>query len=186
MQGHWLFAKAAARRRQSTGLSSEPDCSRPERFATRAGTAAARTGLFCLKMSMVDLTMSAAGGRPRPLILASSPVEPVAGTMAKTPTRLVSRGLSSGGGSALDGGRGPSACGRQDLRHSDSNTSSASWTRSSAGFTSAAEARSACVELAPIFVMVLQIFVKTLPGRTITLDVEPSDTTENVKRKIQD
>ena len=142
--------------------------------------------LFCLKMSMVDLTMSAAGGRPRPLILASSPVEPVAGTMAKTPTRLVSRGLSSGGGSALDGGRGPSACGRQDLRHSDSNTSSASWTRSSAGFTSAAEARSACVELAPIFVMVLQIFVKTLPGRTITLDVEPSDTTENVKRKIQD
>ena len=27
----------------------------------------------------------------------------------------------------------------------------------------------------------MQIFVKTLSGRTITLDVEPSDTIENVK-----
>ena len=31
-----------------------------------------------------------------------------------------------------------------------------------------------------------QIFVKTLGGKTITLDVEPSDTIENVKQKIQD
>ena len=30
------------------------------------------------------------------------------------------------------------------------------------------------------------IFVKTLTGKTITLDVEPSDTLENVKAKIQD
>jgi len=32
----------------------------------------------------------------------------------------------------------------------------------------------------------MQIFVKTLTGKTITLDVEPSDTIENVKQKIQD
>jgi small subunit ribosomal protein S27Ae len=32
----------------------------------------------------------------------------------------------------------------------------------------------------------LQIFVKTLTGKTITLDVEASDTIENVKAKIQD
>ena len=32
----------------------------------------------------------------------------------------------------------------------------------------------------------MQIFVKTLTGKTITLDVEPSDTIENVKNKIQD
>jgi ubiquitin len=32
----------------------------------------------------------------------------------------------------------------------------------------------------------MQIFVKTLTGRTITLDVELSDTIENVKAKIQD
>jgi ubiquitin len=32
----------------------------------------------------------------------------------------------------------------------------------------------------------LQIFVKTLTGKTITLDVEPSDTIDNVKTKIQD
>ena len=32
----------------------------------------------------------------------------------------------------------------------------------------------------------MQIFVKTLTGKTITLDVEPSDTIENVKFKIQD
>ena len=31
-----------------------------------------------------------------------------------------------------------------------------------------------------------QIFVKTLTGKTITLDVEPSDTIDNVKPKIQD
>ena len=32
----------------------------------------------------------------------------------------------------------------------------------------------------------MQIFVKTLTGKTITLDVEPSDTIENIKTKIQD
>jgi large subunit ribosomal protein L40e len=32
----------------------------------------------------------------------------------------------------------------------------------------------------------MQILVKTLTGRTITLDVEPSDSIENVKAKIQD
>ena len=32
----------------------------------------------------------------------------------------------------------------------------------------------------------MQIFVKTLTGKTITLDVETSDTIENVKQKIQD
>ena len=32
----------------------------------------------------------------------------------------------------------------------------------------------------------MQIFVKTLTGKTITLDVEASDTIENVKQKVQD
>ena len=32
----------------------------------------------------------------------------------------------------------------------------------------------------------MQIFVKTLTGKTITLDVEPSDTIDNVRTKIQD
>ena len=32
----------------------------------------------------------------------------------------------------------------------------------------------------------MQIFVKTLTGKTITLDVEASDTLENVKQMIQD
>ena len=32
----------------------------------------------------------------------------------------------------------------------------------------------------------MQIFVKTLTGKTITLDVEPADSIENVKAKIQD
>ena len=32
----------------------------------------------------------------------------------------------------------------------------------------------------------MQVFVKTLTGKTITLDVEPSDTIDNVKTKIQD
>ncbi len=31
----------------------------------------------------------------------------------------------------------------------------------------------------------MQIFVKTLTGKTITLDVEPSDTIEALKEKIQ-
>jgi hypothetical protein len=32
----------------------------------------------------------------------------------------------------------------------------------------------------------MQIFVKTLTGKTITLEVESTDTIENVKAKIQD
>jgi len=32
----------------------------------------------------------------------------------------------------------------------------------------------------------MQIFVKTLTGKTITLDVESGDSIENVKAKIQD
>jgi ubiquitin len=32
----------------------------------------------------------------------------------------------------------------------------------------------------------MQIFVKTLTGKTITLEVEPSDSVENVKAMIQD
>ena len=32
----------------------------------------------------------------------------------------------------------------------------------------------------------MQIFVRTLAGRTITLDVDPADTIEGVKAKIQD
>lgn len=37
---------------------------------------------------------------------------------------------------------------------------------------------------APAFAM--QVFIKTLTGKTITLEVEPSDSIENVKAKIQD
>ena len=32
----------------------------------------------------------------------------------------------------------------------------------------------------------MQLFCKTLTGKTLTLEVEPSDTIENVKAKIQD
>lgn len=32
----------------------------------------------------------------------------------------------------------------------------------------------------------MQIFVKTLTGKTITLEVEPNDTIDAVKQKIQD
>ena len=32
----------------------------------------------------------------------------------------------------------------------------------------------------------MQIFVKTLTGKTITLDIEQSDTIINIKQKIQD
>jgi ubiquitin len=39
---------------------------------------------------------------------------------------------------------------------------------------------------APSRARAAQIFVKTLTGKTITLDVEPSDTIDNVKQKIQD
>jgi ubiquitin-large subunit ribosomal protein L40e len=32
----------------------------------------------------------------------------------------------------------------------------------------------------------MQIFIKTLTGKTITLEVEPADSIDNVKQKIQD
>lgn len=32
----------------------------------------------------------------------------------------------------------------------------------------------------------MQIFIKTLTGKTITLEVESSDTIETVKQKVQD
>ncbi len=34
--------------------------------------------------------------------------------------------------------------------------------------------------------MTMQIFVKTLTGKTITLDVDPADTIESVKQKLTD
>jgi ubiquitin len=37
-----------------------------------------------------------------------------------------------------------------------------------------------------IYIKKMQIFVKTLTGKTITLDVESSDTIETMKQKIQD
>ena len=37
-----------------------------------------------------------------------------------------------------------------------------------------------------VLVALLTVFVKTLTGKTITLEVESSDTIENVKQKIQD
>jgi ubiquitin len=37
-----------------------------------------------------------------------------------------------------------------------------------------------------IYYTAMQIFIKTLTGKTITLDTEPSDSIENVKQKIQD
>ena len=40
--------------------------------------------------------------------------------------------------------------------------------------------------IAPMSANAMQIFTETLTGKTITLDVEPSDTIENVKAKIQD
>lgn len=40
--------------------------------------------------------------------------------------------------------------------------------------------------LVPLDAVAMQIFVKTLTGKTITLEVQPSDSIENVKAKIQD
>ena len=40
--------------------------------------------------------------------------------------------------------------------------------------------------LLPLDAVAMQIFVKTLTGKTLTLDVEASDSIENVKAKIQD
>jgi len=36
------------------------------------------------------------------------------------------------------------------------------------------------------FGLKMQVFIKTLTGKTVTLEVEPSDTIGNVKQKIQD
>ena len=48
-------------------------------------------------------------------------------------------------------------------------------------------ARSPClVAQAAVRLAFAQIFVKTLTGKTITLEVEPSDSIDNVKAKIQD
>jgi ubiquitin C len=43
-----------------------------------------------------------------------------------------------------------------------------------------------CIFCFPAFAYPMQIFVKMMTGKTITLDVEPSDSIENVKSKIQD
>ena len=40
--------------------------------------------------------------------------------------------------------------------------------------------------VAPLDAMAMQIFVKTLTGKTITLEVDPNDTIVSVKEKIQD
>jgi ubiquitin len=32
----------------------------------------------------------------------------------------------------------------------------------------------------------MQIFIKTLTGKTVTLEVEPTDSIQNIKQKIQD
>ena len=42
------------------------------------------------------------------------------------------------------------------------------------------------VIISPVSWTNMQIFVKTLTGKTITLEVEPSDSIDNVKAKIQD
>ena len=48
-------------------------------------------------------------------------------------------------------------------------------------------ARSPClVAHTACLLALVQIFVKTLTGKTITLEVEPSDSIDNVKAKIQD
>ena len=39
--------------------------------------------------------------------------------------------------------------------------------------------------LAPLDALAMQIFVKTLTGKIITLEVAPSDSIENVKAKIR-
>ena len=43
-----------------------------------------------------------------------------------------------------------------------------------------------CTVISIQTIMGFQVFIKTLTGKTITLDVEPSDTIEAIKAKIQD
>ena len=40
--------------------------------------------------------------------------------------------------------------------------------------------------LAPVSALAMQIFVKTLTGKTITLEVEPNDSVDAIKAKIQE
>jgi len=42
------------------------------------------------------------------------------------------------------------------------------------------------IKIKELYILNMQIFVKTLTGKTITLEVESSDTIENIKAKIQD
>jgi ubiquitin len=42
------------------------------------------------------------------------------------------------------------------------------------------------IEVSILFKMSMQIFVKTLTGKTITIDTDPSDTIESVKQKISE
>jgi len=41
-------------------------------------------------------------------------------------------------------------------------------------------------EIIILYIIAMQIFVKTLTGKTITLEVESSDSVDNIKAKIQD
>ena len=43
-----------------------------------------------------------------------------------------------------------------------------------------------CALIAPLDAVAMQIFIKTLTGKTIILEVEPGDTILSVKKKIQD
>ena len=48
-----------------------------------------------------------------------------------------------------------------------------------------AETALQCAAIAAASAATMQIFVKGLTGRTITLEVEPSDTVEQVKAKVK-
>lgn len=61
------------------------------------------------------------------------------------------------------------------------------WTNPIAGETRRGNLTQTCSTFFTLFYpLQMQIFVKTLTGKTITLDVEPSDSIEQVKAKIQD
>jgi ubiquitin len=44
----------------------------------------------------------------------------------------------------------------------------------------------AVLAFAPASAMAMQVFVKTLTGKTLTIEVEPSDSIDNVKQKVMD